>query len=391
MRFAGLLLFSLFSLGYAADKAALVQSFSTLLYQPVTLKESSRPLPRNIFVISPDGYALGGEVENPEEDFLIFSSQSSQPLWLRAIGAVGDAGLMLYRIKNRFALDYRMPSAYTAPLRVGQEVLVIALVNGDPVLKQTFLSQNNGSTWELNDAKAGYPGSLVCDTSGAMIGMVVEGKTIQPFSKEFMQKNEGRLHDDKVIRAYLGMTVSRLSAGLYGYYGQQTGALITHTDTNGTAERAGLQRGDLVVEVGGVAVRSVADLAKAIDTRSQEGNTTIGFIRRGLHKEASVPFASVDRNILNPNAYEYEGMIIENLSDEIRMVTKIPDVVHGIYVGVVLPGSKAEKSGLKSGDVIIRYNAEDVESLHDLRKLVIPEKKGTLTIYRSGWNMIKKL
>ena len=143
MRFAGLLLFSLFSLGYAADKEAMAQSFSTLLYQPVTLKESSRPLPRNIFVISPDGYALGGEVENPEEDFLIFSSQSSQPLWLRAIGAVGDAGLMLYRIKNRFALDYRMPSAYTAPLRVGQEVLVIALVNGDPVLKQTFLSSYN--------------------------------------------------------------------------------------------------------------------------------------------------------------------------------------------------------------------------------------------------------
>ena len=199
------------------------------------------------------------------------------------------------------------------------------------------------------------------------------------------------MREDKVIRAYLGATVSRLDPSLYGYYGQDKGLLIVHREANSTAEMAGLQKGDLLVGLAGHTIRERHDLAEALANFEGEGNISVSYIRRGIHKETSFPPAAVDRNILNPNAYEYAGMVMESLSGEIRMLMNIPEEIRGVYVGIVAPGSRGDTAGIKAGDVIIRYNAEDVQSLRELKGRMQPSQKATLSIYRDGWNFMKRL
>jgi serine protease Do len=61
--------------------------------------------------------------------------------------------------------------------------------------------------------------------------------------------------------------------------------------------------------------------------------------------------------------------------------------VHGVAVEKVVAGSPAEKAGLQIGDVILRFNNEDVTSVRKLTRLlgeVSPDHQVRLTVFRGG-------
>jgi membrane-associated protease RseP (regulator of RpoE activity) len=61
--------------------------------------------------------------------------------------------------------------------------------------------------------------------------------------------------------------------------------------------------------------------------------------------------------------------------------------VRGVAVEKVVEGSPAEKAGLQNGDVILRFNGEDVTSARKLTRLVsevAPDHTVTLTVFRGG-------
>jgi serine protease Do len=61
--------------------------------------------------------------------------------------------------------------------------------------------------------------------------------------------------------------------------------------------------------------------------------------------------------------------------------------VRGVAVEKVMEGSPAEKAGLQSGDVIVRFNNEEVTSVRKLTRLlgeVSPDHQAKITVIRSG-------
>lgn len=61
--------------------------------------------------------------------------------------------------------------------------------------------------------------------------------------------------------------------------------------------------------------------------------------------------------------------------------------VRGVSVDKVVEGSPAEKAGIRAGDVILRFNGEDVTSARKLTRLVgevAPDHQVNLTIFRNG-------
>ena len=63
------------------------------------------------------------------------------------------------------------------------------------------------------------------------------------------------------------------------------------------------------------------------------------------------------------------------------------EAVRGVWVRQVVPGSPAEKAGIRRGDVILRWNKEPVESSADLSILVARSEIGSkaiITLFREG-------
>lgn len=78
------------------------------------------------------------------------------------------------------------------------------------------------------------------------------------------------------------------------------------------------------------------------------------------------------------------GVYIEDVSPDLA---KKFGVNHGVLVTKVMPGSPAEKGGLKSGDIIVEFNGEPVKDVTDLQLKVIntpPGEKVKITLIRDG-------
>jgi regulator of sigma E protease len=139
---------------------------------------------------------------------------------------------------------------------------------------------------------------------------------------------------------------------------------IAWVDPSSPAASAGLQTGDLVLAVDGKAVRTWRDLELA--TRTSAGHAlSVRFRRAGEEREVQLTPRSVTRFDLG-----YAGL-----------APPIP-----AEVGSVVPGSPAERSGLRQGDRVLAVNGEPVRNFLDLMRLVgaSPGRKVSLTVARAG-------
>lgn len=82
----------------------------------------------------------------------------------------------------------------------------------------------------------------------------------------------------------------------------------------------------------------------------------------------------------------YLGVEVKEITNENFNEMGLTEV-RGVGVSKVLKDSPAEKAGLQSGDVIVRFNGEVVTSTRKLTRLIIevsPDHKAALTILRNG-------
>ena len=95
----------------------------------------------------------------------------------------------------------------------------------------------------------------------------------------------GMLNDLKdygyITGAYLGVMVSDMDASTAAYYRIPVGAYIQEVIPGYCAEETGLQAGDIIVDVGGYSVESLADLTRALRKFKAGDTTAITVFRSG--------------------------------------------------------------------------------------------------------------
>jgi serine protease Do len=91
-----------------------------------------------------------------------------------------------------------------------------------------------------------------------------------------------------VVRPYIGVVLETVNAGVAELYGLSvnSGALITSVDSNSPASGAGLQTGDVIVQVNNISVVSASQGADALRT-TQIGRKAMIIYRRGNTKNTA--------------------------------------------------------------------------------------------------------
>ncbi len=82
----------------------------------------------------------------------------------------------------------------------------------------------------------------------------------------------------------------------------------------------------------------------------------------------------------------YLGVMIQDINEEVARAMKAPSA-KGAVVTQVVPGSPADKAGLRAGDLVTQINGKAVENTSALRKSIgrnAPGSKITLTVLREG-------
>ena len=190
----------------------------------------------------------------------------------------------------------------------------------------------------------------------------------------------------EVQRGLLGVMVQDFTPDLAEALGIQAGvgAVITQVEPDSAAEAAGLQAGDLIVSVDGRPVAGPADLRSQIGLKRTGRTITIEFIRDG---ERQTVEATLRRGPQGGAQTRDQGL--ERLSGADLRDLEPGDPLYGEISGVVVvsldPASRAARSGLEAGDIILAVNRTPVASVTELREeLAGIDRALALTVQRGS-------
>jgi serine protease Do len=176
------------------------------------------------------------------------------------------------------------------------------------------------------------------------------------------------LKDGKVSRSWIGLHCQALQE-LENYFGANgtSGVLIASVDAGSPAEASFLRAGDLVLEMDGqpVSARFVEELPAFYKMiASRKPGTSINFkIKRG-DQEYNVAVTTKSLGDLQGEDFECPnwGFTVKGITRQMRIENQLKDTVGVFVVGVKRSGA-ADTGGLRSGDVIVSANREEIVSL----------------------------
>ena len=185
---------------------------------------------------------------------------------------------------------------------------------------------------------------------------------------------EQLIEHGEVRRGLLGVHIRDLEPLLAEAMGLDNtqGVLIDQVRSGQAADKAGVKRDDIVLEVDGQPVYN------AVDLRSQIGRTAPGVevellvLRDGGRKRIKVELESLTEEALATSAGARDsnetrgplGIRVENLKDEWAERLGYEDE-SGVVIVRVARGSEAAKRGLRRGMLIQEINDEQVETVED--------------------------
>ncbi len=199
------------------------------------------------------------------------------------------------------------------------------------------------------------------------------------------------LKHGKVIRGWLGVTIQNLTPELAKSFGlkEEKGALVTDVTKDGPAWRAGLKRGDLIVEFDGKAVEDTTGLRNMVANTAPGKAAEIKVIRSGKAETLTVHIGELQVKTI-AKALEHnnvlKGVQVQELTPDLRAGLNIPVDVEGVVVVDV--SEESPSYGLiAKNDIIEEIDRKPVKGLKDYENIVSkigPSDTVLMLLYRDG-------
>jgi serine protease Do len=199
-----------------------------------------------------------------------------------------------------------------------------------------------------------------------------------------------QLRGGKITRGMIGVQVQPVPRDALAEFGlkERRGALVATVAKDGPAQKAGVEPGDIIVEVNGQPVSSRDELVQTIMALKpgatvpvkvlrdkQENTLTVTIGELNLDQESET--ASSDSEPGEDTSTGF-GMSLGNLTAERARRLELPAGTTGALIMEVDPSGAAARGGLAEGDVLLRVNRQKVNSAADAnRELQKVESGGT--------------
>lgn len=128
---------------------------------------------------------------------------------------------------------------------------------------------------------AKYSGTTGSGASIEGIGFAIPIDDVMPIISDLVEFGH-------VTGAYLGVTVQNTDEASAQMFGLPTGAYVIEVVEGGSADRAGIQPKDLIIELGGVTISNITELTRTLRTFKAGDETTITIIRSGKEQVLNI-------------------------------------------------------------------------------------------------------
>lgn len=198
------------------------------------------------------------------------------------------------------------------------------------------------------------------------------------------------LKTGRVVRGFLGANTQDVTPLLSKIFKlpDVKGVIVTDIFPKGSAEKAGLRRGDVILRFDGKAVLDSGKLRNAIALAPIGSRHKLDLIRdnKPLHAELVIQEAPRERTKRAAAiaqgvtmGHPLGGVLVEEVTPQISRQLGLSSGT-GVVVTAVEEGSLAESAGIFMGDQILEVNRKPVPDLEAYQRLVEPIKPKDLTL-----------
>jgi serine protease Do len=199
----------------------------------------------------------------------------------------------------------------------------------------------------------------------------------------------------KVIRGWLGVMIQNVTPEIAKGFGLEdtTGALVGDVVKDSPAEKAGIERGDVIISLNGQPIDSPNTLKNLAAQLDVDKSVPVVVIRDGKEQTLQIKIgeqpteAQAGSGSSQSEASALLGLHVQELTDDIaKQLGYTGDT--GVIIANVDSGSPAADIGLKRGDLIKEINRQPIESMADYNKATASVGKDDtlLLLVRRGSN-----
>lgn len=217
------------------------------------------------------------------------------------------------------------------------------------------------------------------------------------------------IESGKVVRGWMGVAIQELTPALAQSFqlpeGQQGGVLISEVHQDGPSAKAGLQRGDVILEYGNEKVKDVNHLRNIVARTKVGKQKEIRVLRDGKETPLTLVLgerpsdqvlakSSPSAGAKPPSVAKLDnvlsGLTVEAISADHRNQFGISDDATGVVVTKVESGSAVEAAGIQAGDLIQEVSRSAIKNLDDYQQIaskIAKEELVVLLVNRRGNNL----
>ncbi len=190
--------------------------------------------------------------------------------------------------------------------------------------------------------------------------------------------------DGKVVRGWLGIYVQKITPEIASSFGlkEDEGALVSDLAPDGPAEKAGIKRGDVIVEFDGKKVKDISDITSYSAETAPGTEVEVKVIEDGKPKTIKITLGEFP-----DQKTKAETEVSENLGIRVKQLT--PQVAErynlaqdeGVIISDLQQGSAASNAGLKIGDIILEIDKSPIKTLANYSDVLKDIKPGDTALF----------
>ena len=252
---------------------------------------------------------------------------------------------------------------------------------------QTDASINRGNSggplFNMAGDVIGINTAIFSPTGGSVgIGFAIPSDLAKPVITQIIKFGHTR-------RGWLGIRIQTVTDEIAESLGlkEATGALIASVNKDGPATKAGLQAGDVILEINQQAIKTMRSLPRIIAENEIGSTATVVYWRDSKEHTAKVLIGELEKaekdGLINSSAKSTDtgidvptmGLTLKPLDSALRDLYNIDNTTHGVVITAVKDMSVAAKKGLSEGKVIVEINQQPVSEPQDVIDIVEKAEK----------------